>query len=139
MSDLLLSASLTAYVADLRAGRSDPLAAASDDLVVEPRRPDAAKVLGQVFGGPGLGNRIVDSLGGRRATELELKIELTVHALRGHLGIELESPPIDLDFQVRARGEGPLQPTLADEAPGTDRIGKDIQPHRGPPGALTFR
>jgi murein L,D-transpeptidase YcbB/YkuD len=51
--DLLLSASLAAYVADLRAGRSDPLAA-GEALLARPPRPDAATVLGQAFDGPGL-------------------------------------------------------------------------------------
>jgi len=51
--EVMLSASLLRYVADLGAGRTDPTAL-DDVLIPRPPRPDPTKILGDVFDGPGL-------------------------------------------------------------------------------------
>ena len=78
----------------------------------------------------GRADLVVDRLGVAGAAELELEILAPVHAAGRHVRVELEGAPVDRQVRLRPLGKGALQPALADEAPGTDRVGEDVDVHR---------
>ena len=78
----------------------------------------------------GRADLVVDRVGVAGAAELELEILAPVHAAGRHVRVELEGAPVDRQVRLRPLGEGALQPALADEAPGADRVGEDIDVHR---------
>jgi hypothetical protein len=61
--------------------------------------------------------------------ELHPHIDLPVHALAGHRGVQLVGPPFHVEVYGRARIHGALQPALADEAPGAHGVGDHIYLH----------
>ena len=53
----------------------------------------------------------------------------SIHALGWDARIELVGAPDDVDPFTDTGGEGLIQPTLADKAPGADQVGEDLQVH----------
>src|SRR5689334_7171354 len=72
------------------------------------------------------GDRLVDLARPVAAAELGAHVIVPRHALGRHVGIELERPPRDGDIVAPAEIERALEAALADVAPGTDRVGDDV-------------
>ncbi len=53
------------------------------------------------------------------------------HAAFGHIRIQLKRPPGDLGLDFRPKGECLFEAALADEAPGADDVGNDVDSHGG--------
>jgi hypothetical protein len=68
--------------------------------------------------------------GGALRPKLPRAVLGTRHALRRHVGVELEGQPLDRDLARKpGLGEGALKPALADKAPGADHVGEDGDVH----------
>src|SRR5258708_1031478 len=57
------------------------------------------------------------------------KVDRTIDALGGHVGIQLERPPSHARLMLRARGQRELEAPFAEIAPRTNRIRIDINSH----------
>jgi hypothetical protein len=94
------------------------------------RRPtDAVEGEFDALGGAGVAHRVVDPGGADRTAELRDEIRFPADAGGRHVGIELKGAPADRDAEIRALRQGARQAALADEAPGTDQIGDDVDMH----------
>src|SRR5580704_10368807 len=78
------------------------------------------------------GDRLVDLARPVTAAELGAHVVVTCHALGRHVGIELEGPPRHGYVGAAALGQGALEAPLADVAPGTDRVGNDVDVNHAP-------
>ena len=67
------------------------------------------------------------------AAELALQIVAAIHAALGHVGVELEGVPFDLERVPGSLGKRLIQKGFTDIAPRADRVGNDIKlDHEGP-------
>src|SRR6056297_461796 len=67
------------------------------------------------------------------AAELALQIVAAIHAAFGHVGVELEGMPFDLERVPGTLYKRLIQKGFTDIAPGADRVGNDIKlDHEGP-------
>ncbi|MCP5057794.1 MAG: L,D-transpeptidase family protein [bacterium] len=104
--DVMLSASLLRYVADLGAGRTDPTAL-DDVLIPRPPRPDPTKILGEVFDGPGLEAVLETAPPSHpeyRRLRAELKRYRRLEASGGWPGLG-DGPTLELGSEGKAVGE----------------------------------
>src|SRR3546814_5332622 len=54
------------------------------------------------------------------------QVALPLHAALGHHRVELEDAPADRRLEVRPLRQGLVEAPLADQAPGTDGVGEDV-------------
>ncbi len=78
----------------------------------------------------GVDDRLVDALRVGAAAEFGGEIIGARHAAGGHVGVELEGPPGDVGGKARALRQRGFEPALADEAPGANDVGDDVDVHR---------
>src|SRR5882672_6603306 len=78
------------------------------------------------------GDRLVDLRRPVAAAELGAHIVVARHALGRHVGIELEGSPGHGHVGAAAQRQGALEAPLADVAPGTDRVGNDVDVNHAP-------
>jgi hypothetical protein len=64
-------------------------------------------------------------------TEFGLQISLPVDAFARNPGIEEIRPPMDVDRDIGNERQRIFQPALADEAPGANHVGDDVDAKRG--------
>ena len=80
-----------------------------------------------LLGADGAHLRVED--GGALGSELLRPVRGPRHALRRHVGVELERQPLDRDLARTSLAERALEPALADIAPGADDVGEDRDVH----------
>ena len=92
---------------------------------------DAVKIERDPLALSGLGNRILEFCGALDTAELRMQVAVLILARRRHIRVELERPPVDGGTHIVARRQGALEPAFADETPGANRIGIDIDLNHG--------
>src|ERR1700730_10280493 len=96
------------------------------------RAPDARELEFDAGLAAAFGDRLVDLPRPVAAAELGAHIVVARHALDRHVGMELEGPPGHGHVGAAALGQGTLEAPLADVAPGTDRVGNDVDVNHAP-------